>query len=52
MHYNHYDEEEFDTEDKITEFNYENHIPAIFLQQKDVVQTEGFKDMIKVMNLL
>lgn len=31
VNWNHYDDLEFDTEEKITEFNYENHIPQIFL---------------------
>lgn len=50
--YNHYDDVDFDQEEKITEFNYENHIPEILLAEKEVVQTDSFMDMIKMMNLL
>jgi len=52
VNWNHFEGLNFDEEIKITEFNYENHIPEIFLAQKDVTQSENFKDMIKVMNLL
>jgi hypothetical protein len=34
--YNHYDDEDYDPEEKITEFNYENFIPPLMLAQYDV----------------
>lgn len=48
--YNHYDDEDYDPEEKITEFNYENFIPPLMLAQYDV-QSEEFKEMIKLMHL-
>ena len=48
--YNEYDDLQFDPEEKITEFNYENYIPQPLLKQTDT-KTESFKNMVKFMNL-
>ena len=47
--WNHYDGLEFDTEEKITEFNYEKFIPAELLKGMDKNSKE-FKNLIKKMN--
>jgi hypothetical protein len=39
----------FDPEEKITEFNYENFLPAQFLKTQDTSSPE-FKNLIKEMN--
>lgn len=52
MPYNQYENLRFDSEEKITEFNYENYIPEVLLAQKEILQTEGFKDLIKATNML
>ena len=46
----HYDAVKFDTEEKITEFNYEKFIPRAQLKNMDT-SSEEFKLMIKEMNL-
>jgi len=40
----------FDPEEKITEFNYEQHIPKHLLAEMDTLSTD-FKNMVKMMNL-
>jgi hypothetical protein len=40
----------FDTEEKITEFNYEKYIPKHLLAEMDT-QSQDFRDMVKIINL-
>ena len=48
--WNFYENLEFDTEEKITEFNYEKFIPSELLKDMDT-KSADFKTMIKKMNL-
>ena len=45
-----YDHINFDTEEKITEFNYENYINKHILKQFDT-KSEDFKNLLKSLNL-
>lgn len=47
--YNDYENVEFDKEEKITEFNYENYIPETLLKQSDT-KSDHFKDFVKMAN--
>ncbi len=47
--WDHFDTLTFDTEDKITEFNYEKFLPKHLLQTMDT-QSDEFKTLIKKMN--
>jgi hypothetical protein len=49
VEWNYYDHLKFDTEEKITEFNYEKFIPKNVLKKMDT-KSEAFKRYIKLAN--
>lgn len=49
--YNEFEDAKFDTEEKITEFNYENYLPKIILDKTDT-KSDEFKNMIKAANFM